>query len=129
MSNHNYSEYSNNKKKKNYNKPKLYAEETVEQDVVIEEVSSVEPVEVKMEAPQVETPKAEVETTITGTVVGCSKLNVRAKPATDADVLVILEVNSEVVIYPARSTNEWLRITTTAGVDGYCMRKFVSAKA
>lgn len=131
MSNHNYSQYSNNKKKKNYSKPKEetfvqvdVAENEIVPDVVTSVAAPVEPVEVKMEAP-----KAEVKTAITGIVAGCSKLNVRSKPAIDADVLVVLDVNSEVAIDPARSTNEWVKVTTAAGVEGYCMRKFVSAKA
>lgn len=131
MSNHNYSQYSSNKKKKNYNKLKEetfvqvdVAENEIVPDVVTTVVAPVEPVEVKMEAP-----KDEVKTPVTGIVAGCSKLNVRSKPAIDADILVVLEVNSEIVIDPARSTNEWVKVTTAAGVEGYCMRKFVSAKA
>lgn len=131
MSNHNYSQYSSNKKKKNYNKLKEetfvhvdVAENEIVPDVVTTVAVPVEPVEVKMEAP-----KAEVKASVTGIVVGCSKLNVRSKPAIDADILVVLEVNSEIVIDPARSTNEWVKVTTAAGVEGYCMRKFVSAKA
>ena len=131
MSNHNYSQYSSNKKKKNYNKLKEetfvqvdVAENEIVPDVVTTVAVPVEPVEVKMEAP-----KAEVKAPVTGIVAGCSKLNVRSKPAIDADILAVLEVNSEVVIDPTRSTNEWVKVTTAAGVEGYCMRKFVSAKA
>ena len=131
MSNHNYSQYSSNKKKKNYNKLKEetfvhvdVAENEIVPDVVTTVAVPVEPVEVKMEAP-----KDEVKAPVTGIVAGCSKLNVRSKPTIDADILVVLEVNSEIVIDPARSTNEWVKVTTAAGVEGYCMRKFVSAKA
>lgn len=132
MSNHNYSQYSNNnKKKKNYNKPNV--DETVVQEAAVEEIvpevvttvaAPIEPVEIKMD-----TTKAEVKTPVVGIVAGCSKLNVRAKPAIDADVMVILDANAEVVINPTRSTNEWVKVTTAAGVEGYCMRKFVSVKA
>lgn len=129
MSKHNYSQYSKNKQ--NHNKPKVT--ETVEQfatvfdtieeenvpEVVTTVAAPVEPAEIKME----------VEHSVVGVVVGCSKLNVRSKPATDADVLVVLDANSEVEIDPARSTNDWVKIITAAGVDGFCMRKFVSVKA
>ena len=134
MSNHNYSQYSNNKKKKNYNKPKTEVE-----DFVTTVESPAEPAEIKMEsAPVVEPvivnevadvqPKREVETNFIGIVSGCNKLNVRFKPAIDADVVTVLEVNSEIVVDTARSTTDWLKITTTAGVEGFCMRKFVTAK-
>lgn len=131
MSNHNYSQYSNNKKKKNSNKPKIEVDESV---TTVE--APVEPAEIKMESAPVVEPIVVNETvdtvtmpkTVTGTVVNCSKLNVRSKPTTDAEVITTLEVKSEVVIDPARSTTDWLKITTPTGVDGYCMRKFVSAK-
>ena len=114
MSNHNYSQYSNNKKKKNYNKPKQ--EETIDQFAVVEEVSvpEVESVEVKMAVETVET--VALPETVTGTVSNCSKLNVRVKPAIDAEVVTVLNNDSEVVIDPARSTNVWLKIATAAGV-------------
>ena len=128
MSNHNYSQYSNNKKKKNYSKPKV--EDTAVENVLYTEpdAMSIEPTipEVVVVNETVET--VTLPTTVVGTVSGCAKLNVRAKPAVDGDVLAVLEANSKVEIDPARSTNEWLKITTAAGVNGFCMRKFVNAK-
>lgn len=131
MSNHNYSQYSNNKKKKNYNQPKVEVE-----DFVTTVEAPAEPAEIKMESAPVVEPVIVNETVdtvvmpknVTGTVVNCGKLNVRSKPAIDADVVTVLEVNSKVEIDPARSTNDWLKITTANGVKGYCMRKFVNAK-
>lgn len=127
MSKHNYSQYS----KKNVDN----------ENKVVEELNPIQPVEiivdepvaeVKME-PEVAVVKETVETVtlpkaVTGTVFNCSKLNVRSKPSTDAEVVAVLDNNSEVEIDSARSTNEWLKITTAVGVDGFCMRKFVNAK-
>lgn len=132
MSNHNYSQYSNNKKKKNYNKPKV--EEFEEFTTTTE--APVEAAEIKMESAPVVEPVIVNETvetvtlpeTVIGTVANCSKLNVRAKPATDAEVLTVLTGGSEIEIDPARSTSEWLKINAAAGVEGFCMRKFVNAK-
>lgn len=128
MSNHNYSQYSNNKKKKNYNKPKV--EEAAVENVVFTEAETltIEPTapEVKMAVESVET--VTLPTTVTGTVFNCSKLNVRVKPTTDAEVVTVLNNDSKVKIDTSRSTNEWLKITTATGVEGYCMRKFVNAK-
>lgn len=130
MSNHNYSQYSNNKKKKAYHKPNT-------EEFVTTVEAPVEPLEVKMEHKAIDGPVIVNETvdtvtlhkTITGVVAGCAKLNVRSKPAVDADILLILDANAEIMIDPARSTNEWVKITTAAGVDGFCMRKFVTVKA
>ena len=135
MSNHNYSQYSTSKKKKNNNnRPKF--EETIEQMAVVEDITAsevvtdvaapVEPLEVKMAVETVDT--VAMPMTVTGTVAGCTKLNVRSNPAVDADILAVVDNNTVVEIDPARSDNEWLKITTASGVDGYCMRKFVSAK-
>lgn len=134
MSNHNYFQYSTSKKKKNNNRPKF--EETIEQMAVVEDITAsevvtdvaapVEPLEVKMAVETVDT--VTMYTTVTGTVAGCTKLNVRSNPAVDADILAVVDNNTVVEIDPARSDNEWLKITTASGVDGYCMRKFVSAK-
>lgn len=62
---------------------------------------------------------------VTGTVTGCSKLNVRTEPETIADILCILDAGSEMKIDMAKSTKDWFKVTTASGVDGYCMRKFV----
>ena len=130
MSNHNYSQYS---KKNNNMNDSVAVEETV---TTVE--APVEPLEIKIEAETA--PVAEpviinetVETvtlpvTVTGTVINCTKLNVRAKPSTDAEVLAVLSNNSEISIDPACSNNDWLKITTTDGVNGFCMRKYVNAK-
>ena len=125
MSNHNYSQYSKkNNKTNNYSKPKI-------EENITTVAAPEESLEIKMvNAKHVDsTPKREVETPCAGVVVNCSKLNVRAEPTTDADVLTTLDVGSEIMIDNARSTHEWLKITTAAGIDGFCMRRFVSAKA
>lgn len=61
----------------------------------------------------------------TGIVTGCSKLNVRSDSDTTADILCILDANSEVMIDLGKSNREWFKVTTASGVDGYCMRKFI----
>lgn len=123
MSKHNYSQYSNNKRN-NYKPvdPEVtvsYKEEPVIAEPVAETVIET-PVEIKMEVAPVVEPKP-----ITGVVANCVKLNVRDNPRADADVVCVLNVNSEMEIDMNKSTSEWFRISTAAGVDGYCMRKFV----
>ena len=130
MSKHNYSQYSN---KKN-NKPKV---DEPEMQMVEEVVTTVTSPEVKMEvvaeAYMPEVMEETVETVelpklITGTVANCMKLNVRVKPKSDADVLCVLDVKSEVEIDIDKSTKEWFYVSTAAGVDGYCMRQYINAK-
>lgn len=123
MSKHNYSQYSNKKNNKTSAvvNPVSYNNEPVQEihavDVVVEPVVVAPTPEVKME------PKI-----VKGTVAGCSKLNVRAKPSTDADIVCVLDVESEITINVDKSNTEWFCICTAAGVKGYCMRKFVDAR-
>ena len=124
MSKHNYSQYS-----KKHANPVNEVVEPVVEDVETTVVAPVEPVEVKMES-KIDTPiepkrKSEAKK---GVVTNCAKLNVRANPTTDADVIAVLDNHSEVEIDMARSAGEWFKICTAAGVEGFCMRKFVNAK-
>lgn len=123
MSNHNYSQYSSKKNRPvNHQVDEVKMEETVEQIEVVETV--VEPVT----EPIVET----VETvtlpeSVVGTVTNCAKLNIRINPRSDADVQCVADADTELIIDTARSTSDWLRVCTPAGIEGYCMRKFVKA--
>lgn len=120
MSKHNYSQYSKR------------TDNVVEEQNVIQPVEIIvdKPVtEVKMEPvvvePTVEPAKPVAPKPVVGTVFNCGKLNVRSEPASDADIICVLDANSEVKIDMSRSTKEWYKICTAAGVDGFCMRKFV----
>lgn len=66
--------------------------------------------------------------TIKGTVTNCAKLNIRVKPAIDADIVCVLDNESEVEIDIARSTSDWFKIYTTSGVEGFCMQNYINAK-
>jgi len=129
MSKHNYTQYSNNKKDKE-NKP---VEEEVVIDVsepVIEETIVEEPV--INETPEIALVEETVETValpeaVKGVVVNCTKLNVRANPNSDAEVVCVLDAASEIEIDVDKSINEWFYVCTAVGIEGYCMRKFVDA--
>lgn len=136
MSNHNYSQYSN--KNKNFNKTYMPKQSFIEQDnvaiisdpVIEEDVTIVttvsapaEPMEIKMEN------KPVVESKIVkGVVANCAKLNVRAEPKVTADIVCVLDNNSEMEINADKSNKDWYAVCTATGVEGYCMRKFVNVK-
>lgn len=61
-----------------------------------------------------------------GLVVDCAKLNVREEPDPDADILCEVPSQTELVIDENNSTDEYYSVCTAAGVDGFCMKKFVS---
>ena len=117
MNRHNYTQYANKK----------FEEPTI--DVVENEIVDMEEPEVDT-TPVIETVESKVPEapkTVIGVVVDCAKLNVRVAPNTAADIVCVLNVASEFEIDIAKSTDEWFHVCTAAGVEGYCMRKFVDA--
>ena len=150
MSKHNYSQYSNKKKsdgsagtiasnaasgKPSVNTANSKTEATAK--VESKTVPSLEPVttsapKVKMEVAPVELVHETVDTvtlpnTVEGVVANCAKLNVRAEPDIDAEVVCVLDAMSEIKIDVAKSTRDWFKVYTAIGGEGYCMRKFVDA--
>lgn len=103
--NKNYSKYSEKKEEK-------VVEEAVTEEVV-EEVAVEEPVK--------------QEPTI-GFVDGCDKLNVRIESNKDSGVAVILDKSTKIIIDLDNSTDDFYKIITSEGVEGYCMKKFITIK-
>lgn len=64
-----------------------------------------------------------------GYVINCAKLNVRDNPYTHSKVLCTIERDSEVEIDEARSTEDFYKICTAAGIEGYCVKYFIKIKA
>ena len=124
MSKHNYSQYS--KKRDNTDEiDAVIPEANVEPEITTTH-AVVEALEFKMET-EIQTQIEPEIMVVTGVVANCAKLNVRAKADASAAVVCVLDVATEVVIDPDKSTKEWFKVSTAAGVDGYCMRKFVNA--
>ncbi len=63
-----------------------------------------------------------------GKVKGCDHLNVRARPAADAKIICRISVNTEVQIDKDNSTKDFYKVCTVSGVNGYCMKKYISVK-
>lgn len=129
MSKHNYSQYSD---KKNYTSKADEIVETEESGVVAPDRDVVLAIEEVEAIPEIDIVNETVETvcvpeTVTGVVVDCTNLNVRVAPQAIADVACVIGAATEVEINVAKSTDEWFHVCTAAGVEGYCMRKFVKA--
>lgn len=60
-----------------------------------------------------------------GCVTNCFKLNVRKNPSREADVVCIIEAGSDVEIDESGSTEDFYKIYTATGQEGYCMRRFI----
>lgn len=69
----------------------------------------------------------EEESKLIGVVVDCHKLNIRMEPDTDAEIVGTIPVDSEVTIEDF-TLDEFYKVCTTAGAEGYCMKKFIQIK-
>lgn len=101
----------------------------VEPEVVEEEPAVVTgPVIVNEPEPIEENPITPApEEPIAGIVSGCVRLNVRAKPSINANVIDIIPSGSSLLIINSKSTAEWYCVDVF-GKEGYCMKKFVTIK-
>lgn len=124
--NRNYHNYSNN-----YNKPNKPAEVAPEvtmeaaKPVVEEElVEVVEEVKTEVKPEPQPEPEAPVKE-VTGTVVDCEQLNVRVAPVAGATPVTVINKGTLVVIDEACSTEDWFKVYTEAGVEGYCMKQYI----
>lgn len=109
MSNQDYTKFS---AKKPATEPEKKIEETAVpvENVEVEEISTPEPPEEPMY----------------GEVTDCKKLNVRNAADTEAEVLCTIDAGSEVVIIGSESTDEFYKVFTAAGVEGFCMKQFIT---
>lgn len=72
-------------------------------------------------------PETELEP-IYGRVVDCSRLNIRKKPTVNAEVLTTVKKDSELILDLIKSNEKWFKVCTTSGVEGYCMKQYVTVE-
>ena len=127
--NKNYSKFS--QKKENVNLEEIFPEtEAVEADAEQEPI--MDPV-IEAEAEQAqeiveESQKVEESVQTVGFVDNCECLRVRKESNVDSEELCIINKLSEVVIDLDNSTDYFYKVTTSEGVEGYCMKKFITVK-
>lgn len=105
-------------------------------DNSVEEVNQLptenhEIVEPEIVSEEVNTPEVVTESRFKeGVVSGCDKLNVRSADNKEASVLCILDKDSIVSVDISNSNpaNMFYKVITPAGVEGYCMKKFITIK-
>lgn len=95
-------------------------EEAIEPVETAEVVEPIEAVEPAIE-PAIETAHAHK----IGRVFGCTSLNVRKAPKTNAVVICTINCHAEVEIDELESTDDFYKICTASGIEGYCMKKFI----
>lgn len=120
---HNYNNYS-----KPNNQPVEPTPEKEEEVVETVEETTEEEVVETVEESAVEETVEETPVSATGIVSDCNKLNVRKSPTPLAEVLCVIDKNSKVEIDEAESTAEFYKVCTASGVEGYCMKKFITVE-
>ena len=65
---------------------------------------------------------------VDGFVSGCIKLNVRKEPRSKAEVVCVLDKDADVVIDESDSTDDYYKVYTEAGAEGYCMKDYITIK-
>ena len=127
--NKNYSKFS--QKKENVNLEEIFPEtEAVEADAEQESImDSVVEAEAE-QAQEIVEESQEVEEAVptVGFVDNCECLRVRKESNVDSEELCIINKLSEVVIDLDNSTDYFYKVTTSEGVEGYCMKKFITIK-
>lgn len=92
---------------------------------VSEEEQVISHEEIVAEAP-VEKPVVEKKPKkVKGTVVGCTKLNVREQMNTKSTILCVLPASSEVKVIANEVHDEWYHVFTASGVEGFCMKQYI----
>lgn len=98
---------------KSYNNEKEVLK-TVEEEIVVEDLT---------EEPTTESVEP---STVLGVVTECVKLRVRSTPEIADNVLTEIVLASEVLVDLKESTDEFYKISTEAGIEGYCMKQYIN---
>ena len=63
-----------------------------------------------------------------GFVVDCEQLYVRSEPSIDSEPLGIIKKSTNLLIYENESTDDFYKICTETGLEGFCMNKFIAIR-
>ena len=108
-------------------------EEVVETTVTGEasiEVSTEEAIQIVTEQVNhiLEEPATIPVTELSGFVDGCDQLYVRKEGNKDSEPITIIKRSDEVVIDLENSTEYFYKVKTSEGVEGYCMKQFITIR-
>lgn len=113
--------------------------ENVEEDVIVETMEEVDYTaneveefneEVNETANEAEETTNEVEEESeedikSGTIDGCKKLYVRKEPSKNSEPVSIVEEGSELAIDIIHSTDDFYKVITMNGIEGFCVKEYV----
>ena len=60
-----------------------------------------------------------------GIVRDCAKLNVRAQPSMDSEVLCTIDRGAKIAIKHGEPNEDWYEVISGGKTRGYCMKEFI----
>ena len=63
-----------------------------------------------------------------GVVTVAKKLRLRKQPNKDSEIICLLNEGDEVEILKDKSTHKFYRVVLSSGVEGFCMKEFITLK-
>ena len=60
-----------------------------------------------------------------GKIFGYEKLYVRKEPSVDSEPVGIISINDDLAIDEHHSTDDFYKVYTSNGLEGYCVKKFI----
>lgn len=61
-----------------------------------------------------------------GIVTNCKMLNIRKAPSKDSDAVCKVDAGETLSVNLSDSTAAWYSVCTASGIEGFCMKEFVS---
>ena len=107
-------------------KTKSLADVTEEMEEEITEVNESEEVEEEVTEEVTKEATKEAESTVVGYVSGCLKLNIREEGYPGANVVCVVPEKTALLIEAAESNDEWYKVYTETGMEGFCMKQYVT---
>ena len=121
---HNYTNYSTPKKDPVIDEPTPVNQEVENENPVNDNVPADDPITKAAEV----VPEPEEAPTVIGTVVDCVRLRVRESASSNAEVICEIPKDSDGLIDENESTDEFYKVCTESGAEGFCMKKFIALK-
>lgn len=72
--------------------------------------------------------EAEEKKPAVGRVMGCNRLNVRVEASMTSTIITVITEGTEVQINKDASTEDFYKVWTAAGFEGFCLKKFIEVK-
>lgn len=105
---------------------KSLADVTEEMEEEIAEVNEPEEVEAEVTEEVTKEATKEADSTVVGYVSGCLKLNIREEGYLGANVVCVVPEKTALLIEVAESNDEWYKVYTETGMEGFCMKQYVT---